>query len=103
MDFTSNPHGAAIDRAPAWSALTDTGTHRHLVLRAVAALILCFAGAIESANAAGSAASVDATRIVAAEKDPANWLTYGRTYSEQRFSPLTRVTATNAKQLGLAW
>jgi len=30
-------------------------------------------------------------------------MTYGRTYSEQRFSPLSRITAENAKQLGLSW
>jgi quinohemoprotein ethanol dehydrogenase len=46
---------------------------------------------------------VDATRIVAADQDPANWMTYGRTYNEQRFSPLVRITADNAKQIGLAW
>jgi hypothetical protein len=51
------------------------------------ALILWFVpGIIEPANAAGSAANVDATRITAADKDPANWMTYGRTYGEQRFS-----------------
>jgi glucose dehydrogenase len=61
------------------------------------------AGAIELANAAGSAANVDAARITAADQDPANWMTYGRTYGEQRFSPLARITADNAKQLGLAW
>ena len=38
-----------------------------------------------------------------ADRDAANWLSYGRTYSEQRFSPLTKITASNAKQLGLAW
>ena len=48
-------------------------------------------------------ARVDAARIVKADQDPANWLTYGRTYSEQRFSPLKRITADNATQLGLAW
>ena len=36
-------------------------------------------------------------------KNSANWMTYGRTYSEQRFSPLARITADNTKQLGLAW
>jgi glucose dehydrogenase len=30
-------------------------------------------------------------------------MTYGRTYSEQRFSPLQQVTDQNVKQLGLAW
>jgi quinohemoprotein ethanol dehydrogenase len=48
-------------------------------------------------------ASVDAARLNKAERDAANWLSYGRTYSEQRFSPLAKITADNAKQLGLAW
>ena len=30
-------------------------------------------------------------------------MTYGRTCSEQRFSPLARITTDNVKQLGLAW
>ena len=46
---------------------------------------------------------MDAARLDAADNDPANWMTYGRTYSEQRFSPLTQITADNAKRLGLAW
>ena len=31
------------------------------------------------------------------------WLSYGRTYDEQRFSPLDRIDAGNVAQLGLAW
>lgn len=31
------------------------------------------------------------------------WLTYGRDYAEQRFSPLTQITDQNVGQLGLAW
>jgi len=54
------------------------------------------------AQAAGPA-DVDSSRIVEADKDPGNWLSYGRTYNEQRFSPLTKITVDNAKQLGLAW
>jgi quinohemoprotein ethanol dehydrogenase len=78
--------------------------YRRLVVLAVMALMLCFAaGAIEPTRAAGPAANVDATRIAGADQDPANWLTYGRTYSEQRFSPLARITADNVQQLGLAW
>jgi glucose dehydrogenase len=30
-------------------------------------------------------------------------MTYGRTYSEQRFSPLAQITADNVSLLGLAW
>ncbi|MDB5410245.1 MAG: adh [Rhodospirillales bacterium] len=81
--------------------LTD---HRCLLVRAVIALILYFAAvAIEPARAAESAANVDAVRLTGADQDPANWMTYGRTYGEQRFSPLARITADNVKQLGLAW
>lgn len=32
-----------------------------------------------------------------------NWLSYGRTYSEQRFSPLTQINDRNVQNLGLAW
>src|SRR5712672_1127889 len=102
MDVMPSPRGAAIDRAPACNATTDTGTHQHLVRRAVVALILCFA-AIEPVSAQGPAANVDDARITRADQDSANWMTYGRTYSEQRFSPLARITADNVKQLGLAW
>jgi len=45
---------------------------------------------------------VNAERIVAAEKN-GEWLSYGRTYSEQRFSPLDKINATTVGQLGLAW
>src|ERR1700730_11319895 len=46
---------------------------------------------------------VDGARIANAQEDSENWLTYGRTYSEQRYSPLKRITADNANRLGLAW
>src|SRR5208282_471757 len=70
----------------------------------IMAFILYFTlGAIKPAGAAESAANVDAARLAGADQDPANWMTYGRTYSEQRFSPLARITADNVKELGLAW
>src|SRR6202008_651286 len=50
-----------------------------------------------------SAARVDAARMKGADRDAANWLSYGRTYSEQRFSPLASITTDNAEDLGLAW
>jgi PQQ-dependent dehydrogenase (methanol/ethanol family) len=48
-------------------------------------------------------AAVDAARLLAAERESGSWMTYGRTYSEQRFSPLQQVTAENVGKLGLAW
>jgi quinohemoprotein ethanol dehydrogenase len=78
---------------------------RRLVLSgAVIALAVCsLTASLQPVNAAVAAASVDAARLNGADKDAGNWMTYGRTYSEQRFSPLGQITADNAKQLGLAW
>jgi quinohemoprotein ethanol dehydrogenase len=73
---------------------------RLLIACIAAAALFIYAG--ESVLAA-TMAEVDATRLAGADQDAANWLSYGRTYSEQRFSPLARITADNAKGLGLAW
>jgi alcohol dehydrogenase (cytochrome c)/quinohemoprotein ethanol dehydrogenase len=48
-------------------------------------------------------ADVDNARLTAAAQDGDNWLTHGRTYDEQRFSPLDQVNAGNVSTLGLAW
>ena len=42
-------------------------------------------------------------RITQAESEPHNWLSHGRTYKEQRFSPLHQVNADNVEKLGLDW
>ncbi len=54
-----------------------------------------------AADASGK--PVDGARITNADKEPGNWLTYGRTYSEQRYSPLAAINDKNAHNLGLAW
>jgi alcohol dehydrogenase (cytochrome c)/quinohemoprotein ethanol dehydrogenase len=46
---------------------------------------------------------LDAKRLLAAEDEPHNWLTYGGTYREQRFSSLKKINEHNVKELGLAW
>ncbi|HKW63021.1 MAG TPA: PQQ-dependent dehydrogenase, methanol/ethanol family [Candidatus Acidoferrum sp.] len=48
-------------------------------------------------------ASVDAARIIHSDSEPQNWMTHGRTYSEQRFSPLKQINDQNVRWLGLAW
>ncbi len=54
-------------------------------------------------SAAASAANVTAERLVNAAKEPGQWMTYGGTYSEQRFSLLKKIDAGNVEQLGLKW
>ena len=49
------------------------------------------------------AAAITAQRILAADASPGEWLTHGRTYDEQRFSPLDQINAQNVAGLGLAW
>ena len=46
---------------------------------------------------------VDDAALRAADGDTADWLTYGRTYSEQRFSPLKQIDEQSVGRLGLAW
>ena len=51
-----------------------------------------------------TAALVDEERINRARRDePGAWLAHGRTYEEQRFSPLTQINRETIKDLGLAW
>jgi PQQ-dependent dehydrogenase (methanol/ethanol family) len=58
------------------------------------------AGGAEVAN---PAAGVDGARIAAADAEPGNWLSYGRDYGEQRFSPLDQIDTSNVDGLGLTW
>ena len=46
---------------------------------------------------------IDDARINNADSEPGNWLAYGRTYEEQRFSPLTQINRETVGELGLAW
>jgi glucose dehydrogenase len=48
-------------------------------------------------------AAVDGARILAADREPGNWMTHGRTYDEQRFSPLKQIDTSNVRDLKLAW
>src|SRR5271165_5465416 len=45
------------------------------------------------------AANIDGDRIIHADDTPGDWLAHGRTYSEQRFSPLKDIDRGTVKQL----
>ncbi|MFO0690463.1 MAG: PQQ-dependent dehydrogenase, methanol/ethanol family [Myxococcota bacterium] len=61
------------------------------------------ASASTASPAASTAGRVDPARAVAAASDADDWILHGRTYSEQRHSPLAQITRENVGQLGLAW
>jgi quinohemoprotein ethanol dehydrogenase len=81
-------------------------------LNRIKTLTLLAAGAFASAcliftSAAQQQRTVDANILKTAgtEKDalPGTWLTYGLTQTEQRYSPLKQIDASNVAKLGLAW
>ncbi len=48
-------------------------------------------------------AQVTFERLLGAVKEPHNWLTYGGTYSSQRYTTLDQITPSNVAQLELKW
>ena len=57
-------------------------------------------GLIDSSPSVGL---IDDERIINAESEPGNWIAHGRTYEEQRFSPLLKINKDSVSDLGLAW
>jgi PQQ-dependent dehydrogenase (methanol/ethanol family) len=50
-----------------------------------------------------TAADVDGNRLVNADKEPDNWMTYHGTYKSWHYSPLSAINAGNVAQLRVAW
>jgi quinohemoprotein ethanol dehydrogenase len=48
-------------------------------------------------------AAVNGVRLMHADGEPGNWMTYGGTYKEQRFSELKEIESRNVSRLGLTW
>ncbi|MGX7894514.1 PQQ-dependent dehydrogenase, methanol/ethanol family [Tsuneonella sp. HG222] len=77
--------------------------------RFLAATALLLGGCDMPAGDLGTGASeaqfgrIDQARLEAAEDDPDNWLSHGRTYAEQRYSPLEDVNDGNVGDLALAF
>jgi quinohemoprotein ethanol dehydrogenase len=65
-------------------------------IRALGALLVICASVAHAVTRIDDAALED-------ETNTADWLAYGRTQSEQRFSPLTSIDTTNVARLGVAW
>ncbi|MBO9581682.1 MAG: PQQ-dependent dehydrogenase, methanol/ethanol family [Sphingobium sp.] len=69
-----------------------------------AAIVTSLAGlGLASADAGKGPAWIDGARIAKQATDGTDWLSDGRGYDAQRYSPLTQINAANVKQLGIAW
>ena len=66
-------------------------------------LISCGDNQKNSSRALPDSKKAKYDRINQAESEPHNWLSHGRTYKEQRFSPLTQINTDNITDLGLDW
>lgn len=82
--------------------MTQSGPHRRPMPGALMRTAGCAALAL-ACLAPVFAAEVDGKRIIDADKEPGNWMSHGRTYDEQRYSPLNTINDGNVNQLGLAW
>jgi PQQ-dependent dehydrogenase (methanol/ethanol family) len=69
----------------------------------LAVLALVLAVGVCPFAAAAAPARVDQQRLLNADNEPAQWLSVGGGFAEQRYSPLARVNTDNVAQLGLAW
>ena len=77
-----------------------------LALVAALALVGCHSGKAPEAapeQAAPKLATSGVTDAKIAAADGGEWLSYGRDYGEQRFSPLAQINESNVKDLGLVW
>ncbi|MCC7120685.1 MAG: PQQ-dependent dehydrogenase, methanol/ethanol family [Gammaproteobacteria bacterium] len=75
------------------------------IIERIAAAVPAISAALSPVPAASAAPALPVTgeRIVAADSEPGNWMSHGRTYAEQRYSPLAQITTDNVKELKLAW
>ncbi|WP_374413981.1 PQQ-dependent dehydrogenase, methanol/ethanol family [Novosphingobium colocasiae] len=72
------------------------------VLMAVA-LYGCSASDLTGNGSGGGSADDAWTGLLEATKNPADWVTYGGTFDEQRFSRLTAINDKTVARLGAAW
>jgi PQQ-dependent dehydrogenase (methanol/ethanol family) len=67
-----------------------------LIACAAFTLLLCL-------GSSGRSAPLGDAELQSSDKDTSNWLMYGRTYDDHRFSPLTQINEQSIGKLGLAW
>ena len=76
--------------------IVDPMTTRRAIFGAALLSLFAFAGC-------GGSKTIDDAALKDADKDSGNWLMYGRTYDDHRYSPLKQISEDNVGKLGLAW
>ncbi len=70
--------------------------------RRLLVVFICSAFA-QLTDASSPSDTVDDKRLASAANDPANWLTFGHNYTNQRYSALTQISVDNIARLVPAW
>ena len=90
---------------------------RVFILASLTLILVACGGSEEAAPTANSASvtpassssaesefgRIDQERLNNASNEPEQWLTYGGTYNEQRYSGLDQINTENIGELGLSW
>ena len=71
----------------------------HVAASSVSVLLLALVGL----SSCDRPRAIDDARLRSADGDTANWLMYGRTYDDHRFSPLSQINEQTVAKLGLVW
>jgi glucose dehydrogenase len=85
---------------PGFADRLDAAQRASLVqhLRALSARAL-----VPTTDATAPRIHVPHARLLAPDRDPDNWLQYGRDYGNQRFSPHTSINRTNVRNMAPVW
>ena len=83
---------------PHWAAM-----RRPAILLCLGLLLACGSEEAAEPDAAPAVAGVDDARLRAAPDDGDEWVAHGRTWSEQRYSPLRTLDAANVAGLQRRW
>jgi quinohemoprotein ethanol dehydrogenase len=74
-----------------------------VAIRFLLQIALAAAPLASSAPAVAASAAVVDSKAIASRDQGGNWLSVGRNYAEDRYSPLSAIRAENVQSLGLAW
>ena len=101
---TTNMRLRLAGDSDSWAPLRGAG--EHLIRLAKTLASTCSRLALPVLLLAATAtvgAQVTYDRLLRADREPQNWLTYSGSYMSQRHSPLTQITPANVKNLELQW
>src|ERR1700744_3471384 len=87
----------------AFGGTMPIGTWKMIPGLATFVAAICLVTGTQAAVAASGPAEVNAKRMLDPAATAANWMSYGGTYAETHYSPLTQINKDNVAKIGLSW